>query len=111
MSFTLDNTGSAKIWNYQKFTVIVTYNAEVTPLTSVRKTETLAYQGITQSPSQGFWSISQFNNDFTDPQIINPGESANIECHLSQLLFTSGNVTAIVSTDSGAQTSASGVIL
>ncbi|MEO9320501.1 MAG: hypothetical protein ABI361_07495 [Nitrososphaera sp.] len=109
-TFTLNNTGSTKLWNYQKFIVIVTYDAQVAPLVSVKKTEELTYQGITNTTSPGYWSISGFNNDYVDPQIINPNESANFTCRLDDPLFPTGTMTAVVSTDAGASTSRSGAI-
>ncbi len=110
MSFTLENTGSTKLWNYQKFTVLVQYNGQVAPLVSQPETEQLVYRGLGTSPPAGAWSIGQFINDHVDPQIVNPGESAVLYCHLSTPLYTSGNVTVVVATDSGAQTTGSGVI-
>ena len=108
ISFVINNTGSIKLWDYQKFSVLVTYDA----LGGSRKTEEVAYQGISPAPSQGFWSISQFNNDYADPQIINPGESAKIVCHVSSpLLGAGGTVTVALSTDAGVVTSRSGAIV
>lgn len=105
VSFTLNNTGTTKLWNYQKFTVILSFEAGTGPAV-----ESFSYQGITPSPSAGYWSISRFNNDIADPQILNQGESMNIICQLAKPLAASGPVTAVVSTDLGAQAATAGAI-
>ena len=109
VSFALNDTGTTKVWNYQKFTVIVSYNSGAGPA-GAREVASFSYQGITASPSAGYWSISRFNNDIVDPQILNPGESANIVCHLAKPLAASGSVTVVVSTDLGAQATTAGAI-
>lgn len=101
VTLTLENDGLTKLWNYQKFSVIIAYDAEVAPSVSERRTEQLTYAGISNSVPAGYWGIGQFNNDLADPRIVNTGESIDIACTLAYNASSTGTVTATVSTDNG----------
>jgi archaellum component FlaF (FlaF/FlaG flagellin family) len=109
VTIVVNNDGSSKLWNYQKFSLFVTYDAEVAPLQSQRLTEELAYQGIEQGVGAGQWEIDAFVNDGVDPRIMNPDESITIVGQLSYNT-TAGNLSAIISTDNGVTATRSVVI-
>lgn len=105
------NDGSSKLWNYEKFNILVTYNS-TNGITSGKITETLDYAGITTAANipAGSWGITKFTGDGMDPQILNPNESLEITCKLSNNIALQGFLTVILSTDNGMTTSKSGVI-
>jgi len=107
----LSNAGSNKLWNYDKFNLIVTYDS-TTGLTAQRNTESLNYAGIISNASipVGSWGITKFTNDGLDPQILNPNESIEITCKLNDNTALDGFLAVILSTDNGAITSNSVVI-
>ncbi len=116
IQLTVQNTGLTKLYDYSKFTILVTYNGSSSnnilngnAVTQV--TEQFTYAGISSNtPSNGHWVISTFVNDAVDPQILNPGESMQITCKPSEFI-QQGNIIAIVSTDNGViSTSSIGVV-
>lgn len=104
MSFTLTNTSTEKIWNYEKFDVIVTYDIGGSSI----QTDVLSYD-TSCPPSSGSWCIDQFVDDNLDPTVLNPDESIVIDIDLTQQVTTNGIARLIVSTDSGVNTSRSAV--
>ncbi|AFU57953.1 putative flagellar protein FlaF [Candidatus Nitrososphaera gargensis Ga9.2] len=104
VNVTLSNDGSSKLWNYQKFNVLVTYDYIPDPLASPQRiTENLDYAGITQIVSAaGSWSITGFIDDNIDPQILNPEESLTIRGRLNHDIAISAELVAVtISTDNG----------
>ncbi|MEW6044476.1 MAG: hypothetical protein AB1608_09445 [Thermoproteota archaeon] len=96
INFTVANTGTEKLWNFEKFNLIVAY-----PVTGQIITESLSYGGLCSGlPSSGNWCISSINSDNIDPNILNTDESLNILSRVSQTPI-SGVVSAAVSTDNG----------
>ncbi|HXG05961.1 MAG TPA: hypothetical protein VNI77_01375 [Nitrososphaera sp.] len=106
----LNNTGSTKLWSYDNFDVIVTYDANMTG-TKVRVTEELTYAGITNTIPPGKWGITQFMGDLLDPQIVNPSEKVELKCTLLNVIYPNGVLSAIVSTDAGAVATKSVVVV
>lgn len=106
----LNNTGLTKLWSYDNFDVIVTYDANMTG-TKVRVTEQLTYAGITNTVPPGKWGITQFVDDFLDPQIVNPAEKVELKCSLASVIYPNGVLSAIVSTDAGAVATKSVVVV
>lgn len=108
VTIVVSNSGSSKLWNYAKFNVIISYNS-TNGISIQKKTESLSYAGITSSSniSAGSWVITGFTNDGIDPQILNPNESIEITCKLTDNTALSGFLTVILSTDNGASTSKS----
>ena len=96
--FTVINEGQEKLWDYEKFNVIITYD-EV----SGRPTEELSYDGFCQGvpPTAGNWCIETISEDIMDPDVLNGGESARIWTQVNQDL-TTGNTVVSFNTDNGA---------
>lgn len=94
-TFTVDitNTGIAKLWKYDKFDMIVTYDSLGTTYT-----ENLEYTDVC---GIGKWCITLFTNDVIDPEILNQGESITIEGTLSRVLQSSTTMIIVISTDNG----------
>jgi archaellum component FlaF (FlaF/FlaG flagellin family) len=107
---TINNGGSNKLWNYAKFSVFITYDGQLTPVQSQRMTEKLTYQGITQDVSAGRWGITGFTDDGIDPQIMNPDESITILCRIGYNTTSTGDLSAVISTDNGVTATKSVVI-
>ena len=100
VDFTLNNDGTEKLWKFEKFTVIITYDASTD-----RVVEVLSYDGIcpVPPPPAGSWCIETFTGDVFEPGVLNNGESANIRTQVGQNL-ASGIVVALVTSDNGAVT-------
>lgn len=97
VNFTLNNDDTEKLWNFEKFNVIVEYeNASGDEL------EELSFGGTCSGilPAIGNWCIESISGDFLDEGILNEGESAQIWTRVSQNL-ASGNARVSVSTDNG----------
>ena len=94
-TFTVDitNTGIEKLWAYDKFDMIITYDSAGTTYT-----ESLEYAEVC---GVGKWCITLFSNDVIDPEIINQGESIIIECTISRLLQSGTTMIIVISTDNG----------
>ena len=97
VNFTLHNNGTEKLWNYEKFNVLITYDDGPS-----MTTEELIYSGdcLGGVPSVGNWCIQAISSDVLDPGILNDGESASIRTQVNQNLGTE-NAIAIVTTDNG----------
>jgi flagellar protein FlaF len=100
---TINNDGLSKLWNYEKFNVLVTYDYLPAPLGSKQRiTENLEYAGITQTAPAGTWAITGFIDDNVDPQILNPEESITIRGRLSHNIALSVELVSVtISTDNG----------
>ena len=103
----LDNTGNEKLWDYDGFTVVVSYDGGI--LSKIKYGEQLSYDkncsGIT-----GTWCISQFLYDLQDPKILNPNERLHIKAYLAHPVYPNGLVTTSISTDNGVTSTHSDVI-
>ncbi len=96
ITFSIDNSGTEKLWNYQKFNVIITYKG-----TSTKQTESLAYYGsCSGSPPSGYWCLDSISDDNLEPKILNTGETLNVKSTVSQNAQT-GPIIVIVSADNG----------
>ena len=96
VDFTLHNNGTEKLWNFEKFNVLITYDEGVS-----LSTEELTYSGDCSGvPSAGNWCIQSISSDILDPGILNDGESASIRTQVNQNLATENAIT-IVTTDNG----------
>jgi len=96
VNFTLNNEGGKRIWNFEKTTVIITYEAVLGELTEI-----LAYSGDCAGgvPSAGNWCIESISNDFLNPEILDNGEGANVRIQSNQSV--NGGVAVVVATDNG----------
>lgn len=100
MTFTIDNSGMEKLWNYQKFNVIITYTG-----VSAKQTESLVYYGsCSGNPPSGYWCLDSISNDNLDPKILNTGETLNARSTVSQNA-QAGTIVVIVSADNGVTSS------
>lgn len=97
VNFTLNNDDTEKLWNFEKFNVIVEYESA-----SGDELEELTYSGncLGALPAIGNWCIESISGDFLDEGILNEGESAEIWTRVNQNL-ASGNARITVSTDNG----------
>jgi hypothetical protein len=109
ISLTLENDGNVKLWNFEKFTMLATYDRDVGG-NSERVTEVLSYSGVNGSPGAGQWGISGFVQDVIDPQILNPDESVTIVCVLSDAMYVTGTFAVVVATDNGVSAAGTGGI-
>lgn len=104
ISADLVNDGTTKQWEYSKFTVIVTYDANITD-NRVRTTEQLSYGGISSSPTAGEWVMYSFDpstDSYVDPQLVNPGEQFTIRIKPQNPIYQSSpSVHVAVSTPNG----------
>ncbi len=103
IDFTLNNEGEEKLWDFEKFNLIITYDES-----SDRLTEELTYDGDCGGgvPSAGNWCIEAISGDFVDPNVLNNGESASIRTQVSQNV-ASGIVIVLVSANNGVVTTLS----
>ena len=107
VDFTIDNNGEEKLWNFENFNLIITFDGE----TSGRLTESLSYSGFCSGvPSQGTWCINSISNDILDPEIVNDGESMSILSTVSEGILNGGIVIVVMSTDNGVVASLSGTV-
>ena len=97
VNFTLNNDGSEKLWNFEKFNLFISYESG-----SGKLTEELTYNGNCSSsiPNAGNWCIETIVLDSLDPGLLNSGESAEIWTRVNQILG-SGAVAVIISTNNG----------
>jgi hypothetical protein len=113
VSVSLSNTGNTKLWEYSKFTVIATYDADVSG-SRVKTTEQLSYGGITATPGAGQWVLHSFDpsiDSYVDPKVVNPGEQFVIRFKPQNAIYSSSpSVLVAMSTENGALTSRGGVL-
>ena len=97
VNFTLNNDDREKLWNFDKFNLIIRYEGALGILV-----EELGYVGSCNGgvPIVDSWCIETIAGDFLDVGILNDGESAKIITQVSQNLV-SQNVIVTLSTDNG----------
>lgn len=96
INFTVNSSGTEKLWNFAKFNLIITY-----PSASGTNTESLSYAGTCSgNPSSGTWCVASISADNVDPSILNTDETLNARSRVSQSLI-SGTVGTTLSTDNG----------
>ncbi len=93
--FQISNTNSEKLWDFEKFDVIVTYKSSGTVYT-----ETQTYDSACP-PSAGEWCINSWTNDVLDPEILNDGETIIIRTEVNNSLQNNSDLIVIVSTPNG----------
>jgi len=103
----LGNTGNEKLWDYNRFSVIITYDGGI--ISKTKYTEQLNYQELCTATA-GKWCISEFLSDLQDPEIFNSDERLHIKANLAHPLYTNGRITALISTDNGVTTSRSVIV-
>ncbi len=99
VNFTVNNVGKEKLWNFDDFDIIITFDDP-----TIRLTEKLSYETtctVNGVPSAaGNWCIQVISNDILDPGILNSGESMDVRTQLSTPLDP-GIAIALVVTDNG----------
>lgn len=95
INFTVNNSGAEKLWDFEKFTLIITYT-----YSSGTMTESLSYGGTCSSPSSGVWCATSITNDNVEPNILNTDETLNVRTNVTQTPV-SGTVNVALSTDNG----------
>lgn len=123
-NFTLSNTGSKKQWDFEKFDVVIRYDADIASV-STPIIEEFSYEvnssflGSQVGPikcttnsnfEQREWIIGSIQTDVLDPKILNSNEIARICAQLSNSIFTNGDVTIAISSDIGAFTNRSSTV-
>lgn len=102
IEFTVNNMGDEKLWDYDKFNLIISYDE-----TSSLLTESLSYAGeCSGDPNSGFWCNDGISTDTIDPGILNYYEQMNIKAKVANNVAT-GIVIVVMSTDNGVTTSTS----
>ena len=99
-NFNMTNTNSEKLWDFENFDVIITYDSSGTTYTETQIFDTSC------PPVSGEWCISSWISDVIDPQILNNGETITIQTEITNSLQSSTNVIVIVSTPNGVVASA-----
>ena len=98
VNFTVNNVGKEKLWNFDDFDLIITFDDP-----TIRLTEKLSYEGncVGDVPSAaGNWCIQVISNDILDPGILNSGESMDVRTQVSTQLDP-GIAIVLVVTDNG----------
>ena len=97
VNFTLNNDGSEKLWDFEKFNLFISYEG-----VSGKSTEELNFSGdcLGVIPNAGNWCIEAITTDSLDPGLLNSGESAQIWTQVNQNLGI-GSIAVIVSTNNG----------
>ena len=101
-SFKITNTGNTMLWNYNNFDVIITYQENATNYPIL--TETLKYANSCSGLAAGHWCISQIQNDYIHPGLLDPGKIATINVQPTNPTATGGAFTAEFGTDNGVST-------
>lgn len=97
----VDNVGTTKIWEFDKFDVVVTYDAD-TSSGLERVTEKLQYITSCPDPPEGYWCVETINPDTYDQGILNPDESITIDGTLGYPVhLLSESEIVVVSTENG----------
>jgi len=99
VNFSVNNTGNTILWNYNKFDVIVTYQANTTGTPIL--TEVLQYANNCTLLASDHWCIQSITNDFIHPGILDPKEALNVKAQLQNPTNPLSILTANVGTDNG----------
>ena len=89
----LINDGKEKVYDFQKFDVIVSYNGNLNHII-----DELIYS---QCPiNAGYWCINSITNDYLDPNILNANETAVIRGNTTDII-NPGGLSLSITTDNG----------
>lgn len=94
--FRMENTNLEKLWDFENFDVIVTYDS-----TGTIYTEILTFDSECSASIETWCIDSWISNDNVDPGILNTGEIINIRATLNNNLDSSSDLTITVSTPNG----------
>lgn len=94
--FRIENTNLEKLWDFDNFDIIITYDSSETTYT-----ETLTFDSEC-SISIGTWCIDSWvTSDIIDPSILNTGEVINIRARINNNLDSGSDLIITVSTPNG----------
>ena len=94
-NFDVTNTGLEKLWEFEKFDIIITYDSSGTTYTEVMTFSSSC------PPTNGEWCVDSFSNDVIDPEILNTGETMTISTEVSNSLESSSDLIVVISTQNG----------
>ena len=94
-SFNVQNDDLQKLWEFDKFDVIVTYDSDFTTYT-----EYLIYQSSCPAITDT-WCINTFNSDVVDPEILNQYENMQIYANVANSLKNNSTLIVTISTQNG----------
>ncbi len=98
VTFSLQNTGTEKLWDFDKFSLILNYtDSPTTARTTLLTRDTNCPAG---DPSSNKWCVVSISSDNTDKNILNTNEILNGKINVSPSV-TSGTMTLVISTDNG----------
>lgn len=89
----LINDGNEKLYNFENFDVIVSYNGTLTQII-----DELSYSQC--EAIVGYWCISNITNDYLDPNILNSNETAIIFGNTTDTI-NPGGLSLSITTDNG----------
>ncbi len=95
-SFDIANTNLEKLWEFENFDVIITYDSDGGPI----YTEIMTYDSNCP-PVAGEWCINTWTNDVLDPQILNNGETITIDVEIANDIQDNTPLIVVVSTQNG----------
>lgn len=112
INFTLSNTGKQKLWNFEKFDLFTTYEADILG-TKTMTVEHLVYnttasflnKASAQELQSGYWTINNMTDDTVEKRILNKNEASFIMIKLSNPVYANGKIMVILSTDIGVTSS------
>jgi len=104
VEFYITNTDLEKLWDFDKFDVIITYDSA-----GLTYTETITYVSSCP-PVAGEWCITAWYEDRIDPLILNTSESIDMRAAISNNLQNNRDLIVIVSTPNGVVATASTVV-
>ena len=102
------NVGSTKLWNYPKFDLLATYEANLTGTKTIL-TEKLTYGKRTNTFD--YWVVDDYQQDLLDPKIINPDETVKIKGVLKHPAIPGSVISVVLTTDNGVSASKSVVVM
>ena len=93
--FEITNTNLEKLWEFDKFDVIITYDSGGTTYTETQTFDSSC------PPVAGEWCINTWTNDVIDPEILNYGETITVRTEVNNNLQNNKDLIVIVSTQNG----------
>jgi archaeal flagellar protein FlaF len=105
ITFSVNNTGNTVLWNYNKFDVIITYQANIGSNSTL--TEVLQYANSCTLLALDHWCIQSITNDLVHPGILDPKEALNAQAKLQDPTNLGGILTLNIGTDNGVTSTSS----
>ena len=103
-SFNVTNTNLEKLWEFDKFDVIITYDSSGTTYTEI-----LTYDSSCPQAT-GEWCVQTWWSDILDPKILNNDETITIDVTVNNALESASDLIVVVSTQNGVVASVTRVV-